>query len=88
MEDQMKQQFASIKQVIDRNLDTIGMLLNQAKALSDIAEKISGQDQGEVKQQLELKVKEILHTVSSLIEESTQLFTLYNRFAETALRNK
>lgn len=88
MEDKMKQQFANIKQALDKNLDTIGILLEQAKSLSEIAENLSGEEQTPIKQQLEEKVQEILKTVSSLIEQTTQLFNLYNSFAETALRNK
>ncbi|HWY79282.1 MAG TPA: hypothetical protein VNW29_02900 [Candidatus Sulfotelmatobacter sp.] len=88
MEDQMKKQFAAIKEALDRNLDTIGILLDQAKSLSDIAETLSGKDQSQVKQQLEEKVKDILSTVANLIKQTTELFTLYNNFAETALRNK
>ena len=88
MEDKMKKQFAAIKQALDRNLDTIGILLEQAKSLSEIAETLSGEDQSKVKRQLEEKVKDILSTVANLITQTTELFNLYNNFAETALRNK
>lgn len=88
MEDQMKKQFSAIKTALDRNLDTIGILLEQAKSLSEIAETLSGKDQSKVKQQLEEKVKDILKTVAILINQTTDLFNLYNNFAESALRNK
>ncbi|HZE87332.1 MAG TPA: hypothetical protein VE090_03945 [Methylomirabilota bacterium] len=38
MEDKMEQQFKYIKDALDKNLDTINMLLDQASSLSDIAE--------------------------------------------------
>ena len=88
MEDQMKKQFALIKDAVDRNLDTINILLNQAKALSDIAETLSQTDQSVPKKQLEDKVKELLDTVSSLIKQTEELFNLYHLFLETALKNK
>ena len=87
MEDQMKKQFATIKSALDRNLDTIGILLDQAKSLSEIAETLSGKDQSQVKQQLEEKVKEILKTIAILINQTTELFHLYNNYTGTALRN-
>lgn len=34
----MEQQFKYIKDALDKNLDTINMLLDQASSLSDIAE--------------------------------------------------
>lgn len=88
MEEKMKKQFIAIKQALDRNLDTIGILLEQAKSLSEIAESISGADQSNIKFKLEEKVKDILNTVKSLITQTTELFNLYNSFAETALRDK
>jgi hypothetical protein len=88
MEDKMKKQFKFIKEAVGRNLDTINMLLEQAKSLSDIANTLSDDDHSETKCKLEGKVEDLLETVSSLIKQTEELFNLYNDFAETALKNK
>lgn len=87
MEDQMKQQFKYIKDALERNLDTITILLNQAKALSDIAESLSTKDHRKLRSKLEEKINELLTTVGMLVKQTEELFDLYKSFAETALNN-
>ncbi len=82
MKSNLIQQYSNIRDTINKNVDTIKLMLDQAKALSAIAESLSGSDCVEVKKKLEDQITAMNQSIGSLIDQTTELFKLYDQFAE------
>lgn len=90
MKKELLAQFKDIKDTLSNNVDTIGRLINQAKSLSELAEKLDGTSQTEIetKQKLQEEVDNIQVTIANLIKQTQMLFELYDKFAEELFTSK
>jgi hypothetical protein len=66
------------------------MLVQQAKTLSELAEKLDGASSVEIstKKKLTEEIDRIQVSIKSLIEQTDVLFDLYEDFAKTIFNNK
>jgi hypothetical protein len=83
-------QFNSIRQTLSTNVKTIGMLVEQAKTLSEIAENLNGASSVDeaTKTKLKEEIDRIQVSIKSLIVQTDILFDLYEKFAEEVFHTK
>lgn len=85
MREELIQQYASIRETIRANIQTIGKLIEQADGLKQVVDKIS---EPEVKVSLEHEIKNIEETITLLIQQTDRLFDSYNAFVKKVFSNK
>lgn len=85
MRTELINQFNSIRQTLSTNVETIGKLITQAKALSEIAENLNGASSVDdnTKERLTNEIDSIRVSIKNLIEQTNTLFDLYEKFAES-----
>lgn len=76
------QQYNNIRDTINKNVETIRLMLEQAKSLSAIAESLSEEECADTKKRLEEQIALMHQSISSLIDQTTELFRLYDQFAQ------
>ncbi len=82
MKTNLIQQYNNIRDTINKNVDTIKLMLDQAKQLSVIAESLSDASCADVKKKLEEQIQGMNTSISALIDQTTELFKLYDQFAK------
>lgn len=64
-----------------KNVDTIKMMMDQAKELQSIAESLAPAQQA-TKDQLAAQASAMNKCIGDLIDQTTELFRLYDQFAK------
>ncbi len=82
MKANLVRQYSSIRDVIGKNVETIKIMLRQAEELAEIAQSINSSTDPDTKNKLESQIRDINTSIGSLIDQTTELFKLYNKFAE------
>ena len=86
MKQELTSQYSAIRQNIQSNVQTIGLLIKQAHSLRELVEKLNGGEQNEdIKKKLEEEIECIEDTIAKLITQTDTLFDSYNRFVEQIL---
>ena len=77
-------QFNCIRDTILKNVETIKTMVTQVEDLSKLAATLPNAAPGhdDTKSKLETQIKSMNQSISSLIEQTTELFKLYEKFAE------
>ncbi len=77
-------QFNCIRDTILKNVETIKTMVTQVEDLSKLAATLPNASSGtdDTKTRLEDQIKSMNQSISSLIEQTTELFRLYEKFAE------
>lgn len=79
-------QYESIRNAIGKNVETIKAMLEQADSLSVLAESLSDETAGQTKKDLEDQISKMHKSIGLLIDQTTELFKLYDRFADELFR--
>lgn len=90
MREQLLDQYTMIRKTLVSNVETIRLLIEQAEALSTISEQLNGTsvaDQ-ETKDKLKQEVNKMRESISKLIEQTDELFDLYNKSADALFSSK
>lgn len=82
MKSDLIKQYTNIREVIGKNVETIKLMLAQAEALSAIAESLGSDTEGKTKKELEEQITKMHTSIGSLIDQTTELFSLYDKFAQ------
>ena len=88
MQASLLKQYKNIHETIVKNVETIKMMVEQAKELQTIAESIGKAGQMKTKEQLEQQAAKMNKSISDLIDQTTELFRLYDEFAEEIFGNQ
>ncbi|GAC1413870.1 MAG: hypothetical protein NVSMB66_6550 [Candidatus Doudnabacteria bacterium] len=77
-------QFNCIRDTILQNAETIKAMVTQVEDLSKLAESLPAAATGtdDTKTKLQTQINFMNKSISSLIEQTTELFKLYEKFAE------
>lgn len=82
MRSNLIRQYEGIRDTIVRNVDTIKGMVKQAEDLSELAQSLSDADCADVKKKLQEQIDKLNQSISQLIDQTTELFKLYNQFAD------
>lgn len=85
----LNSQYEQIKSTILSNVDTINALVDQAKNLAGLIEKLT--DTGvdvDIRNGLEETLNNITTSIKQLIDQTNDLFDKYQRFVEDTFKNE
>ena len=89
MKKNFKQQFQSLRSIIQTNVDTLKKLLEQSDELSKIITVLRESSGGtEVVEQLSDLKKNVSNSIDILISQTEQLFNSYDRLVEEIFGNQ
>ena len=84
MKNPVQNNFEGIRKLITKNVDTIIMLVDQAKGLEEIVNSIKGTTEQPLKVKLEEQLKDIKKTIGTLVAQTDELFESYDAMVEDA----
>ena len=83
MQANLLKQYSNIRETIIKNVETIKMMVDQTKGLRAIAETLSSfPAQSATKASLDSQVEAMNRSINDLIDQTTELFRLYDEFAK------
>lgn len=85
MRETLIKQYSGIRETIQCNIESIGKLIEQSKALRKIVETIQDRT---AKSSLESEIHEIEMTIKSLIDQTNRLFDKYEEFVLNVFKDK
>lgn len=88
MKTSIQSNYKNIRELIKSNVDTIIVLVEQARGLEQIVEGINGDSRADqsLKANLEQQISSLRNTIAKLVEQTDSLFKSYDEMVESAFR--
>ena len=86
MRNGLEKQFISLKEIIDRNIETLGKLFTQSDQLAELSAKMGELDNKELKKELDDSRSEINNSIKALLKQTKTLFETYKKLVDKIFR--